>query len=247
MASLLPDPKNATESSSIAHVCVPIAPRVICAPLMRENGNKSPPTLSKYSIGDVLYASPTVYGGYTNIKPTAPNNVIPVAIVTSVGVNGSIFVKPIIEIDKYYGRFEKTLDQSPTVINTATVIPIDSTIEANGVTITSGSRITFASAGVYSITINYQVTSGSSSQKNLWLWYRRNGVDVPGSSIINTTVTNGASQTISRTNFFNINAGEYIELYMAGDSVNITLDATPATAFAPSSPSVRINVIQILH
>lgn len=210
-------------------------------------GNVRELDTTAFTTGDVLYASPTVLGGFTNVKPTAPNNVIPVAFVTSVGTLGSVFVKPVIEQNKYYGRFEKTVDQSPTVINTAEVIPINNTIEANGVTITSGSRITFANSGVYSIAVNFQITSGSSSQKNLWLWYRRNGVDVAGSSIINTTVTNGASQTVSRTNFFNINANDYIELYMAADSVNITLDASPATAFAPSSPAVRINVIQIQH
>lgn len=52
---------------------------------------------SAFSDGDILYASPTVAGGLTNVKPEPPNNVISVAAVVTSGNNGTLFVRPLIE------------------------------------------------------------------------------------------------------------------------------------------------------
>lgn len=93
---------------------------------------------SAFAQGDILYASPTVAGGLTNVKPTAPQNVIPVAAcVVSHAVHGVIFVRPTIEQMQYYGVFAKTTDQSPAAINTAYALTFDSTRLSNGVTIGS--------------------------------------------------------------------------------------------------------------
>ena len=49
---------------------------------------------SAFSVGDLLYASPTVAGALTNVKPTAPDNVIPLAAcITSNATTGMIFVR----------------------------------------------------------------------------------------------------------------------------------------------------------
>ena len=52
---------------------------------------------SAFAVGDVLYASPTVSGGFTNVRPEAPNNIVSVAAVLSSGNNGIIFVRPHVE------------------------------------------------------------------------------------------------------------------------------------------------------
>jgi len=45
--------------------------------------------------GDILYVSPTILGGLTNVEPEAPNLKIQVAIVQKLGVSdGSLFVRP---------------------------------------------------------------------------------------------------------------------------------------------------------
>lgn len=52
---------------------------------------------SSFAVGDILYASPTVAGGFTNVKPEVPYNVVSVAAVLSSSTNGIIFVRPVIE------------------------------------------------------------------------------------------------------------------------------------------------------
>jgi hypothetical protein len=49
---------------------------------------------SAFADGDILYASPTVAGGFTTTAPTAPNNIVTIAIVIKGGAaNGTIFVR----------------------------------------------------------------------------------------------------------------------------------------------------------
>jgi hypothetical protein len=49
---------------------------------------------SAFAVGDILYASPTVAGGFTTTKPIAPNNIISVAAVLSSGANGILLIRP---------------------------------------------------------------------------------------------------------------------------------------------------------
>lgn len=49
---------------------------------------------SMYSDGDILYASSTVAGGFTDVRPNAPNNIVTVAIVIHAASNGVIQVRP---------------------------------------------------------------------------------------------------------------------------------------------------------
>lgn len=74
---------------------------------------------SAWAVGDILYASPTVLGGLTNVKPTAPNVVIPVAVVlTSNAVSGTIIVRPQIPMHLAYGSFASSVSQPVYISNT---------------------------------------------------------------------------------------------------------------------------------
>jgi hypothetical protein len=202
---------------------------------------------SAFSLGDVLYASPTVAGAFTATKPTAPDNVVPVASVLKVGTtDGEIFVRPTIEQQKYYGQFLKTTDQSPTAINTANAITFDSSPISNGISIGSpASRIVVSESGLYNLAATYQLTSTSSSTKNIWLWFMVDGVDVPDSSILVTLSSNNEYKAVCRSDFFTLDANQYVQLMWAADSTAVTLDAVAPTAFAPGSPALILAVTQV--
>lgn len=202
---------------------------------------------SAFSIGDVLYASPTVAGAFTATKPTAPDNVVPVAAVLKVGTtDGEVFVRPTIEQQEYYGQFIKTTDQTPAATNTAYAITLDSAPVANGISIGSpASRIVVSESGLYNFAATYQLTSTSSSTKNIWLWFRVNGTDVANSSILVTLSSNNEYKAVARSDFFTLDANEYVELMWASDSTAVTLDAVASTAFAPGSPALILAVTQV--
>lgn len=196
--------------------------------------------------GQILYVSPTIAGGFTNVKPTAPNLSMPIAqVVTVNALTGQIAVRPTIEQQLFYGQFAKTVDQSPSVINTATALTWTSALIANGVSIGSpASRIVVANAGLYKFSISLQLTSGSASVKNVWIWFRKNGVDVANSTLLTALDTSSVPRTPSRDLFFSLVAGDYVEIMFASDSLNMTVDAIPATAFAPAAPAALLSVNQ---
>ena len=202
---------------------------------------------SAFTLGDILYASPTVAGAFTNVKPTAPNNVIPVAAVLQVGTtDGIIFVRPTIEQQLYYGEFTKTDSQTPAVINTAYALTFTNTEIANGVSIGSPtSRIVIAQAGLYNISASVQITSTNSSQKAIWVWLRKNGTtDFPNSARVASITLNNGYVVVTLNEVFSLLASDFIEVMYAADSTNVSIATVAATAFAPAAPAVILAVTQ---
>ena len=202
---------------------------------------------SAFNVGDILYASPTVAGAFTNVKPTAPDNVIPVAaVLIKSATDGVIFVRPTIEQQKYYGEFTKTSDQSPAVINTAYALTFDNTEIAEGISIGSpASRIVVVQSGLYQFDATVQISSSSSSAKTVWLWFRKNGTDVANSARLVTININNGYTAVSMSEFFSLAANDRIEIMFAANDTAITVDNVAATAFAPAAPAVVLAVSQI--
>ena len=194
----------------------------------------------------IVYANPAVSGGLTSVKPTAPNVVIPIGVVTSSAINGQIFVRPILEQQRYYGAFAKTVSVALPAIDTATAITFDTTTVSNGVAIGSPtSRVIASHSGLYNLSMSFQLASTSSSVKDVYLWVRKNGVDIPNSTIIHSLESNSAKTVQSRSMTVLLNANDYIELYWASPDSGVSLSAIAATAFSPAAPSVILSVNQI--
>ena len=202
---------------------------------------------SGFTLGDILYASPTVAGAFTNIKPTAPDNVVPIAAVLQVGTtDGIIFVRPTIEQQMYYGEFTKTNSQSPVAANTAYPLLFTNTQIANGVSIgTTTSEIYVDQAGLYNIACSVQITSTNSSQKSVWVWLRLNGTtDFPNSARVASITLNNGYLVVTLNEVASLLAGDFIEVMYAADSTNVSIATVAATAFAPAAPAVILAVTQ---
>jgi hypothetical protein len=202
---------------------------------------------SAFTLGDILYASPTVAGGLTKVKPTAPNNVVPIAAVLQVGTtDGVIFVRPTIEQQIYYGEFTKTNSQSPAATNTAYALTFTNTEIANGVSIGgTTSQIIIAQAGLYNIACSVQITSTNSSQKSIWVWFRKNGTtDFPNSARVASITLNNGYVVVTLNDVVSLLAGDFIEVMYAANSTNVSIDTVAATAFAPAAPAVILAVTQ---
>jgi len=202
---------------------------------------------SAFSPGDLLYASPTVAGALTNTKPTAPDNVIPLAAcITSSATTGVIFVRPTIQQMQYYGVFTKTTDQTPAAINTEYLLTFDNTQISNGVTIGgTTSQIIVPESGLYQFDATVQLTSGSSSSKNIWVWWKKNGTVIANSARLVTSDVNNGYIPIALNETISLAANEYVELAFAADSINVTVDSVASTAFAPAAPAVVLSVTQV--
>ena len=202
---------------------------------------------SAFSPGDILYASPTTAGALTKTKPTAPNNVIPLAAcIVSDATNGVLFVRPTIEQQFYYGTFARTTSYSPAAINTAYAVPFDTTRISNGVSISSpASRIAVVSSGFYDISCTLQYSSTNSSSKDIYTWIRKNGVDISQSSRLVSLSGNGTYHPLLVSESISMNANDYIEIMFASTDTNVSIAAVASTAFAPGSPAANLVVEQI--
>lgn len=198
----------------------------------------------------VVYADPLVSGGLTSAKPTAPNVVLPVGVVVVSDILGQIFVRPIIEQQKYFGSFVRTLDATLATINTETPIVFDQTILANGVSIspTNTSRIIVTHSGYYSFNFSCQLASTNASLKNIKIWFKVNGVSVPNSTMRRAMETGTAVTVQTRLTELSLNAGDYVEIVWAADNTTVILDAIVADTvapFAPATPAATLQVTQV--
>jgi hypothetical protein len=205
------------------------------------------PVGETWAAGDILYASPTVAGGFTKVRPTAPNTVISVAAVLTVSATvGEIMVRPTIPIGLNYGTFASTADQTLAAINTATPVTYTTTEITNGVTIGSpASRLVVAEAGFYQVAVSVQLTSSSGSAKNVYFWLDKDGTAVPDTTRIVTLSANGQYATFSATYDVSLQATNYIRVMWASNDTAVTLDAVVASGFAPAAPSVIVVVTQV--
>ena len=206
---------------------------------------------SMWNKGDILYADPLVPGGLTNIKPTAPNNVIPVAaVVRKNATTGRIMVRPTIEQKMLYGRFSSAVDQLPSASNTPYAIVFGNTdisrgFHVDGETIPDYSKVYVEESGFFNFVATLSLTSTNSSSKAFYIWMRKNGVDIPRSAKRQSVSGNGTYQVINYTFSTSLANGDYIQIMYAVSDTTIRIDAPNATAFCPAIPSATLVCTQI--
>jgi hypothetical protein len=196
--------------------------------------------------GDLLYAHPTLTGKLTRVQPTAPNLVISVAAVLKVhATEGKILVRPTIFPRLFYGTFSSAVTQFPAAVNTPYAVNFETTEINSGVVMTNASRVTTQYSGLYSFDFRLQLTSTNSSQKSIYIWGRKNGIDIPYSNSKVTLVGNGVELVPSWSFSVSMQAGDYFQLMYAATDTSVSIDAPASTPFAPSTPSATLRVSQI--
>ena len=143
-------------------------------------------------------------------------------------------------------HLEITSDVTAASANTA--YPLTFTIMAGSVGVTLGtpaSRIVFTEGGAYTLSFTAQTHSSSGSTVNFWFWPKLNGVDIVDSAMQNTLHQSNATMIISRTQIFNVNAGDYLEAYWATDGTQGSLQHHAANAFAPATPAATLAISRV--
>lgn len=145
-----------------------------------------------------------------------------------------------------YGFFADGTQPNPVAsqVNLAT---FSVTGPANGISIVGGNQITVVNAGVYTALFTSLVAKTSGGTSSVSIWFRYNGVDVPGSrqdlELINTlsTIFTSGNYTISMA------AGSNIQLCWSSADTTVTLLALPAavTPTRPTGASLKLTLTRI--
>ena len=198
-----------------------------------------------------LYASASVAGAITNTKPTFPNISLNIGIATTISAtDGEIFVRPILEQQKYYGSFFRVSNATLAAENTATPIQFNQSGLARGVSIdpVNTSRIVIANSGLYSFNFSCQLVATSASLKNVKIWLAVNGTAIDNSTMRRALVNRNDVTVQTHTVDIHLNANDYVEIYWASDDTELLLNYTAADSvapFAPATPAATLQVTQV--
>lgn len=144
---------------------------------------------------------------------------------------------------KRHGGFYDTTTQAAALINTAYPVTINSTTISDGVYIgTPTSRVYVDRVGTYNFQFSLQLHKASSNAKNVYIWYRLNGVDAPYSATAVTLAGNSASVVAAWNFVVDMNEGDYFELVWSTDDTGCIIQSTSPGAPVPSIPSVILTV-----
>ena len=151
----------------------------------------------------------------------------------------------------YYGSFNDTTTQTNASVTGTNLMTYNTTAEANGVSIVSGSRITFAYAGTYNIEFSAQFSRTNSGTDTADIWFRKNGVNLDQSDTqIVITGSTGANPIVAAWNYvLTVAAGDYVEIaWQATDTaVRILAAGTNTNPTRPAIPSVILTVQQVVY
>ena len=203
-----------------------------------------------WSPGDELWAHPTIPGAMTINRPTAPNSVVFIGLVLRVHeTNGIITVRYNPYSRMRYASFYCSQVQNTTV-NTPTEVCYSLTLINDGFLLEGDNpngfnEVVATRRGLYVFNYSIQFTSTNSSNSTIWVWLRKNDVDVPFSTSSWTISANGGRLVANRSFYFTLLEGDYLGIMWTSDSTNVHIDNPGATAFAPTTPSVIVDIHQI--
>lgn len=149
--------------------------------------------------------------------------------------------------------FSSSSTQSIANAANAQAITYNITTDAKGITLASNSRITLPQVGTYCLTFSaIGHNSGSASAKWFNIWLRKNGSDVANTSTLVTTAKDAPATVVATFSVSATTAGDYYELWMAGEDTGSQILATAAQAAVPATspampacPSIVVAVWQI--
>jgi hypothetical protein len=146
-----------------------------------------------------------------------------------------------------YGAFSSYADQ-PTTANTATLMTLDTTDFASGVSVVAGSKITVENPGIYNLQWSGQFQNVHNQLEDATIWLKQgNGAgaatDITGSTgFISIPNSHGGGGTVPGHGiygwnyFLSMQAEDYIQLYWSATSADVSIQTYP-TQTGPIRPS----------
>jgi hypothetical protein len=163
------------------------------------------------------------------------------AINSAFGIRGGKY------INSPYGAFQDSTNQTAASTTAAYPVTLNTTDFSNGVTITSGSRITVADSGIWNLQFSIQLKNTTNSGQDVDIWFRKNGTNIDNSnSRFHPPARKGAgdpSHIIASLNFFvEMNESDYIEIMWRTENTGVSIEAF-GTSTSPTRPAVPSAIV----
>jgi hypothetical protein len=148
-----------------------------------------------------------------------------------------------------YGSFYDTTTQTNPVANIARSMSLNTTAITNGVSV-SGSTNPFntyiktENAGVYNIQFSAQLDKTDSGNDEVFIWLRKNGIDLTDTATTITLIGNNGKQVAAWNWFVNSAANDYYQIIWQAADTEVRLYAEPADG-TPGIPSVIVTANRV--
>jgi len=143
------------------------------------------------------------------------------------------------------GSFYDSTTQTATA-NTPTPMNLTNTYFSQDISLISSSEIQVYVDGLYSIQFSAQIfRSAGSSNREIDIWFRLNGADVPDSNTRMTVKDNNVYHVASWNIFLYLSNIDIIEIYWQVNDAHIELRAEAATPGIPATPSIIATINRI--
>ena len=216
---------------------------------------------SAYTDGDILYASTTSAGAFTTTPPTAPNNIVEVAIVIHAAANGVLQVRPTIgsNINSDEGVLITTPSNGQVLTYNSTSGLWENQTPSGGGSSSSIQTITGSATGLAAGLTRYGTVAGRRSESQLRIplasactisdLYVRTTATMNASASLKVSIfKNGTITALTLTIAGGSVAGTYSNTtdsvtFAAGDGWNIGFtNAGTVAAAASSGQSIKITI-----
>ena len=143
-----------------------------------------------------------------------------------------------------YGQFYNTATQTQTSTNVAVPVDFNTTDISVGVRLRSPStsEIEIDTEGIYNFQASMQFDSAGGSNHEVWVWFRKNGTDIPNSAMY-LNIQNNQSEILQAFNLLvEMKALDYLEVMWEVGNINAEMAAFAATGVHPAVPSIILTV-----
>ncbi len=153
-----------------------------------------------------------------------------------------------------YGQFSSNTDQTAAAVDQAYAVTYDQSDFLDGITLSSGSRLTVPYDGIYNVMFSIQFQNTTNDVQDIDIWLRKNGTDIPATnsqfSIPARKSSGSASHLIATTPLMvELAANDYIQLMWHTTSTSVSMEHFPAvtavpgtTPAVPATPSAFVQV-----
>lgn len=139
-----------------------------------------------------------------------------------------------------------TTNQTISATNQEFLWKFNTTDVTNGISIADNTKITVSKDGTYNIQFSAQVVESNASATDVYVWFKKNGVNIPYSTTKYTLKGAGEAAVIILNVIVKLNKNDYVQIAWSNSTTTSLLYQGPLTSpDRPAIPSIILTVWEI--
>lgn len=147
-----------------------------------------------------------------------------------------------------HGSWFSTSDQTASIINTAYNFTANNKDIEEGINLVNNSQFKVVEDGTYNLQfsaqLHHRTGGGGGSGDSAWIWLKKNGSNVANSAT-RIHIPSGKYQVAAWNFIVKLKHNDYVQLAWSVDTLNIAVEADPASTPYPAIPSLIVTMNQV--